>query len=173
MMGMNLATKYGNYCAFLSVSFILLLHYTGVSSFFVKGLGSFVSSLLELVFLFLTVYMTRKKEYGGYIDFKLALRAGITMVLVNGILFALFQYLYYQFIEPSFLNNFLPEYAKWSKVMGKSDKEIDTLSGILSNGFSPISAAWSGFSQMLIWETFAALIIARILRRNPPEQTQV
>ncbi len=169
---MNLATKYGNYCALITVSFILLLHFSGISSFFVKGLGSVISSLTELVFIFLAIYMTRKNEYGGFIDFKSAARAGITMVLVNGILFAFFQYLYYQFIEPDFINHFMPQYEKWSKMMGRSEDELQKVSAALSTGFSPISAAWASFSQMLFWETFIALIIARFLRKNPPEQMQ-
>jgi len=169
---MNIATKYGNICALITISLVLLLHYSGVSSFWVKGTTSLFSSITELVFIFLAIYYTREKEFAGYIDFKNAAKAGITMVLVNAILFSFFQYLYYQFIDINFMSNFLPEYERTSKViMGKSDEEISKIANLLSEGFTPISAAWSSFSQLLFVETFIALLFARILKRDiPPEQ---
>jgi hypothetical protein len=168
---MNTATKYGNYCALITITLILILHYSGVSSFWVKGASSLISSFTELLFIFLAIYFTREKEFGGYIDFKNAAKAGITMILVNAILFSFFQYIYYQFIDPAFMSNFLPEYEKWSKLMNKSDEEIKKVSDVLSKDFTPISTAWSSFSQLLFIETFIALIFARILRRNRPEAT--
>lgn len=168
---MNIATKYGNYCALIGISLILLLHFTGVSAFWTKGLSGILTSLIEVVFIFMAIYATREKEFSGYIDFKHAARAGMTMILVNAILYAFFEYLYYQFIDTTFMSDFLPEYVKYSKAMMKTnDEEIKKMSDMLSSGFTPISAAWSSFSQILFVETFIALIFARILRRNPPEQ---
>ena len=167
---MNTATRYGNYCALITIVLILILHYSGVSDFWVKGASSIISSFTEIAFIFLAIYFTRQKEYSGYIDFRAAAKAGMTMILVNAILFSFFQYIYYRFVDPDFMNNFVPEYEKWSKLTGKSDAEIKKLSNLISEGFTPISAAWSSFSQMLFIETFIALIAARILRRDPPQQ---
>jgi len=166
---MNQAAKMGNICAGISVAFILLIHYSGLSVFFVKGLGSGFSSLVEVLFIFLAIYMTRQKEFGGFIEFRLAARAGLTMVIINAILFAFFQYVYYSFIEKDFVNRFLPDYEKWSVVMGTSKADIEKYKTLLGTTFSPINAAWSSFSSMLFCETLLALLFARILRRVPPE----
>ncbi|MBI2269586.1 MAG: DUF4199 domain-containing protein [Bacteroidetes bacterium] len=167
---MNIATKYGNYCALIGISLVLVLHFSGVSAFWTKGVSSILSSLIEVIFIFLAIHATREKEFSGYIDFKNAAKAGMTMLLVNAILYSFFIYLYYQFIDTSFMSNFLSDYEKYSKLMGKSEEEIKKLSDLLSAGFTPISAAWGSFSQTLFVETFIALIAARILRRNPPQQ---
>lgn len=169
---MNTATKFGNYCALITVSITLLLHYSGVSSFWVKGTSSLLSSLIELVFIFLAVYFTREREFAGYIEFKNAAKAGVTMVLVNAILFSFFQYIYYQFIDTDFIANFLPDYEKWSRLMGKKEEEIEKMSTMLSTGFTPISTAWSSFSSMIFIETLIALIFAKLLRRNLPPENQ-
>lgn len=167
---MNVATKYGNYCALIGISLVLVLHFTGVSAFWTKGVGSILASLIEVIFIFFAIHATREKEFSGFIDFKNAAKAGMTMILVNAILYSFFIYLYYQFIDRSFMSNFLSDYERYSKLMGKSDEEIKKLSDLLSTGFTPISAAWGSFSQTLFIETFIALIAARLLRREPPQQ---
>lgn len=167
---MNIATKYGNYCALIGISLILVLHFTGVSALWTKGVGSILASLIEVVFIFLAIHATREKEFAGYIDFKNAAKAGMTTLLVNAILYSFFIYLYYQFIDTTFISNFLVDYEKYSKLMGKSEEEIKKLSDLLSSGFTPISTAWGSFSQTLFVETFIALIAARLLRRDPPQQ---
>ena len=167
---MNVATKYGNFCALISISLVLLLHFAGVSAFMTKGISSIALSFVDVIFIFLSIRVTREKEFDGYIDFRAAAKAGSTMVLVNAILFAFFLYLYYQFIDTNFVGNYLPDYEKWTKAAGQGDEEIKKMSAALSAGFSPISAAWSSFSTTVVIETFITLIAARILRRTPPSQ---
>jgi hypothetical protein len=166
---MNTATKYGNYAAAFSIMLILLLHYSGMSSFWVKGVGSLITGMADLVFLFMAIYFTRKNEFNGTIDFRSAARAGVTFVLINAIVFAFFQYIYYRYIEPNFMSRFLPEYEKWLKLMVKDEERVQKIIDALSTGFTPISAAWSSFSQMIFWETFIGLIIARLLRSSAPK----
>ena len=170
---MTTAAKFGNYCALIGISIILLLHYSGTSAFFTKGIGSLASSFVEIIFIFLAIRATRDKDNGGYLDFRNCARAGATMVLINAILFTLFYYLYFQLIDITFVQDFLPDYEKWSKLAGKSDEEIKQTGKLLFEGFTPISAAWSSFSQTVFFETIIVLIAARILRRNPPEHPAV
>ena len=125
--------------------------------------------MADLLFLFMAIYFTRKNEFKGSIDFRSAARAGVTFVLINAIVFAFFQYLYYRFIEPDFMASFLPEYEKWLRLMVKDEGKVQKITDALSTGFTPISAAWSSFSQMIFWETFIGLIIARILRNSTPQ----
>ena len=171
MANMNTATKYGNYSALITISLILILHYSGVSAFWVKGASSLISSFTELLFIILAVYYTREKEFAGYIDFKNAAKAGVTMVLVNAILVSFFIYIFYQFIDPLFMSRFLPEYEKWARLMGYKDEQIKIITAALSNT-TPISTAWSSFSWNIFVETFIALVVARVLRRNPPAEQQ-
>ena len=168
---MNTAAKYGNYCALIGISIILILHYSGTSAFFTKGIGSLASSFVDIVFIFFSIRVTRDKDNNGYLDFRNCAKAGATMVLINAILFTLFYYLYFQFIDTTFVQNFLPDYEKWSSMAGKTDEEIKQTAKLLFDGFTPISAAWSSFSQTVFFETIIVLIAARLLRKNPPEQT--
>ena len=163
---MNIATRYGNYCAAITIVFTLIVHYAGVNSLWTKASSSFFSSLVEVFFIGAAIYRHRELELNGYIDYRSAVKVGLNTLIVNAILFSFFQYLYYQFIDVYFIQNFVPEYEKWLALMGKAPEEVKKISALLTNGFSPISAAWASFSQMLFVETFIVLLVARIFRRQ-------
>ena len=168
---MNTAARFGNYCAFISIGFILILHFIGVGSFGVKLSSYLFSTLCEIVFIVLAIYYTRKNEYNGYIEFRVAARAGLTTVLINAIVLTLFQYLYYQFIDIHYVDNFIESFQHWIALAGKGDDKlmIDRLNDYKSS-FTSISAAWSSFSTTLFFESIFTLIIAKIFQRNPPSE---
>jgi len=167
---MNTATKYGNYCALFCIGIIMVLHFAGVQPLIFMGMSTFLTFIVDLIFIFISIRSTRLKDYNGFIDFKNAAKAGLTTIIISTILVSFFIYLYYAFINPGFIDKFLPNYESWMKVHSKkSAEEMKEMLTTISTGFTPISAAWGTFSQTLFIETFIVLIFARFMRSNPPE----
>lgn len=168
---MNIATKYGNYCALVCILLFLLFYFVGVPPLFFMALTTLVTFFLVTVFVYLSIRATREVEWEGYIDFKNAAKAGLTTVFASSILISFFIYIYYTFIDPTFIQRFVPSYEYWMKFnRGKSEEEAKRMLEVITTSFTPISAAWGLFSQTLFLETFIVLIFARFMRRYPPEE---
>ena len=166
-----MAARVANLSALISFSFLLVVHFSGVGSFFAKGAFSAFSSVLELVFICLAVYFTREKEYQGFISFKLALRAALTFVLINALLLAFLQYIYLQFLDIHFAQNYMESMEKFTTGLSADQQTADKLQEVKDKfleTYSPISMAWSSFYSTVALETFIALFIAFLLRREPP-----
>ena len=173
MKSLNVATRLGNLSAGIAFVFLLLMHYGGVGSYFTKNLFSSFSSLADLVFIIVAVYQTRQIEGGGYISFRNAWKAANTFIFINALLLAFFQYIYYQFIDVHFLQTFLeqaePFYNSLSGVL-KLGKSFDEFKELYSAQYSPINMAWSSFSSSLFFEIIIALVVAGVLKKEPPYQ---
>ncbi len=72
---------------------------------------NFVSLAVLVIGVFLTVYLTRKKN-AGFLEFKKAMQAGIVYSLTLAVVLAIFNYVYYTFITPDTIEYFLSEAKK-------------------------------------------------------------
>jgi len=173
MKSLNVAARLGNLSAGITIVFVLLLHFGGVGSYFTKNLFSFFSSFSDLVFIVVAVYQSRKIEGGGYISFRNAWKAANTFIFINALLLAFFQYIYLQFIDVHFLQNFLEQAEPFYKSLAgvlKFGKNFDEFKEMYSAQYSPINMAWSSFSSSLFFETIIALVVAGVLKKEPPYQ---
>ena len=72
---------------------------------------NYVTLALLIIGIFLTVFLTRKKQ-NGFLDFSQGLRAGVLYSLVIAVFVVTFNYIYFKFITPDTIDFFLSEAKK-------------------------------------------------------------
>lgn len=123
----------------------------------------YVTLLLLFSGIFISVYFDRKNN-GGFIDFKDAVKSGILYTIVLGLILAVFNYIYYQFIATDSIEYFLGDARKlMEKDKLKEEDILKTLETIKSYfGFFRM------FMSTLIMGVLISLLAGAVLRRKSP-----
>ena len=123
----------------------------------------YVTLLLLLAGVFVSVYYERK-EFGGYIEFKEALKSGFLFTLVLGFFLAVFNFIYYKFIAVDAIDYFLNE-ARKTMEDGKVKEELITKNlEVLKSYFGPFRMLMS----TVIMGVILSLLAAAIFRKKNP-----
>ncbi|MCC4212401.1 DUF4199 domain-containing protein [Leeuwenhoekiella parthenopeia] len=98
----QIALTYGALLGFLTIALAVVLYVTNslLDQNWITGLVGF------LIMLGVIVYGQQvfKKANGGFLEFKDALKVGLGIALIGGILGALYNYIFLTVIEPDFIN---------------------------------------------------------------------
>ena len=120
------------------------------------------------------VFLTQiKKSDGGFLEFKDALGAAFVMILVGSLIYFIYSYIYFEFIDPHFLekmkvsvvtymeNKKVPDEAIESTVK-KFDEEIAD-----SKSFH-LGKTLLGYFGFLVLDTLFAMIVCLIVKKQRP-----
>lgn len=122
-MGNN-KVKYGAATGLACGVWIIGAHFSGLDSHMSRFI---ILACMAIIFagIFFTIYK-EKQSLGGEIEFKEALKTGLSAGVLSAILFSVFIYIYYTFLSPNFADPILLEIAEKYKAAGKSSSEIET-----------------------------------------------
>lgn len=84
---------------------------------------NFTTLIILAIGIFLSTFLIRK-QYGGYIEFKEALKTGILYSLIIGITLAIFNYIYYNVITPDTIEFFVSEAKKYHEAHNVKGVEL-------------------------------------------------
>ena len=165
----KIALNYGLALAFISIIISVILYVTG------NHLENpWWASLLRLVVaVTITLYGLKafKMGSGGYMSLGQALKTGMAIALISGLVGAIFQYLFMTVIEPDFVNqmmevtrekmleqnpNMTEEQMKFGLDMSRKFMQPGIMSAIII-----VSSLFFGF--------IISLILGLILKQNRPE----
>lgn len=168
-----IAMRYGGMIAAIMIVITLVQYLSGLSdpanaqspATMVIGFISFAVWIGGVV-MAVRAYRT---ELGGYMSFGEGFRVGFFTFLVISAISAVWNFLFYSFIAPEFLEKTLEFVQYTMEDGGADDGTIDTMMGIYERVYTP-----SGFMLMslvggTIFGAIVSLIIGAAMKKNPPE----
>jgi hypothetical protein len=164
-MKINLGIKIGIVAGIInSIAWYVIANSLGYYSFAVEQYRYYVTLLLLLFGIAISVYFERKNK-GGFIDFKDAAKSGVLYSIALSLILATFSSIYYKFIIPDAVDYFVSE-ARKSMIDGKVTEE-----NIAKSIETVIS--YFGFFRMLmstlIMGVILSLIAGALLRKKNPQ----
>ncbi|MEO0472696.1 MAG: DUF4199 domain-containing protein [Bacteroidota bacterium] len=109
----------------LTISFVAFLLDNDPPDYAMQEVVGFASIILSTVFVYLGIKRLRDKELNGIISFGKAVGTGLLISLIAAIMFALFSYAYYEWIDPDFSQKYLAWTIEQVRESGLSEAEIE------------------------------------------------
>lgn len=123
----------------------------------------YVTLLLLLLGIFISVYYERKNS-GGYIEFRDAVKAGFLFTLILGAFLAVFNFIYYKFIAVDAVDYFLNEARKTMEEGKIKEEDIVKNLEVLKSYFGPFRMLMS----TVIMGIILSVLSAAIFRKKKP-----
>lgn len=154
--------------AFLLYCVLLFLRY----HFFAASLLSllvftFVSYLIILIVFFLTGYY-RKKEQGGFAEFREIFQSIFIAILLAELGYLIFNLIYLKYVDPEFFNKFKQSMRVFLENANQSDEVIDQQMDKIkdmSDQLKPLNQL-KGLGVNILIDSVFGMIFAAILRKK-------
>lgn len=131
-----------------------------------------VPLIITIVVLWLALSAIREENEGHYLTYGQGVGAGTLISFISGLMSAVYTYIHFKFINPNF-TDYQIEFmrGKWTE-KGMTDSQMEQAETMMRKfsgagiyaAFTPIIALFFG--------VLISLVIAAILKRNPPEDRQ-
>ena len=164
----KIALNYGVILALLSVVLSVILWVT--DNHLDRPWWSMVLSFGIMIAVIVYGLKAFKKENGGFLSLGEALKAGLAISLIAGIIGTIFQYLFVTVIEPEFTAQML-ELTRENMIdqnPNMSDSDIETAMGFTEKFMSPGVMAAFGIIGSLFFGFIISLIAGLIMKQNRP-----
>jgi len=167
---MKSALKYSLLAAFLVIATKLIVFFTH-SQFSIAGRysGLLALSLLTLPLL-LAILQRRDKELNGYISLKQVMRTGLFVCVIASMLVALFNYIYFKFIDHEILSYWLVQSEKSLRDLKSSEEDIKKAHDYLTDFYSPFSQAMGGLTGVLGVGAILSFLLSPFLIKQAPHE---
>jgi hypothetical protein len=127
-----------------------------------------------LFFVMIGVFLTQiKKADGGYMEFKDAFGAAFVMILVAEVIYFVYSYFYFQFIDPHYLEKMKVSVLTYMENVKAPDKAIESTIQNFdtqiadSKHFNP-GKTLMGFFGFLIMDSLFGMIVCLIVKKQRP-----
>ena len=113
-----------------------------------------------------------RAENSGFLTLGQALKTGIAISLIAGIISVIFNYIFINFIDPDFIQKTL-EFSKEQMIVqnpNMSQEEMDMAMDISAKFMSPVVMSAIALLFTLFMGFIISLIAGLIMKRNPPHQ---
>ncbi len=163
----NHAIKFGTFAGLGTVVFLFLFYWIE------KTLMLSPSVIWSTIFLYLIgMYMAAvevRKENGGYVDFRTALKASFLVWVIANAIYHAFNYVLYNFLDKDMIN---VQKAYVSKQMEEmegviSDDYLEDMNQNIAELTYDLSQVISTYATSLVMGFLIAMIIARMVKRQP------
>lgn len=164
--------KYGIILGLIAVIYLLMLYLIDTQMMF----GWWGLLLLPIAIAVLVIGgKERRKELGGAISFKEALKTCFMISVIYGVFYVLFEYLLYNVIDPN-LTTMVKEYSieqsvKWMEKFGTPQDQIDKMISKMEKedyGMTLKNTVWA-FAFVCIFGFILSAIVAAIIKKKPVE----
>lgn len=167
------ALRYGVIGGLIMVVYGLVGNITGISKPS-SGFGLVIANLFITIGLYVSILVVairghRDGDLGGYISFGRAFIVGLVAAVIMGILSAIFQYVYITMIEPDFAATMVAEMEQMYLDMGLDEAQVDEAMKQVEGNFTATAMFTSGLLYSVGFGAFISLIVAAIMKKNPPE----
>ena len=114
-----------------------------------------------------------KKADGGYLEFKDAFGAAFVILLTAGILYFIYAYIYFQFIDPHYLEKMKTSVVTYMELHKVPDEAIDKTvksfdEQIIDAKNFHIGKTLLGFFGFLVMDSLFAMIVCLIVKKQKP-----
>jgi Protein of unknown function (DUF4199) len=168
----NILFQYGLIAALGSVLLFVLL-YLGGTTFFGSPIVIPISLAIPIV-VAIFACIKAKRENGGFLLFKEALKICFGIFVFSIFATSLLSYLLYNFIDPAFKESMLQltieKTQQWMAKFGAPQDSIDkTIQEMAKMDLGSIGTIAKSFAQGCIFWFIIALIVAAIMKKKKPE----
>lgn len=118
--------------------------------------------------LFYYVKSTRDKKYEGYLSFGRGLGLSVIVSAFSGFILGVFSYVYLTVIDPSKMETMLQMTYDQYIESGMSVDMAEQSMQMVEKFMNPMVMAFSSVFGMALWGLLLGLIVAAILKKNPP-----
>lgn len=169
---MSLELRYGviiggAVSAWVLIEFVLGLHTTHI------GIGQytgFVASVIAVVLLYKALKQKRDLELGGMMSVGQGIKAGLAISFVSGVISTLFFVLYYNVINPDWLQIALDWQREVMLAGGREASEIDASLEQMKTSYSiSVQLLW-GFLSTIGMGLIVSGVLSLFLKKDLPEQ---
>jgi hypothetical protein len=129
-----------------------------------------ITSYLIILMMYLFTGIARKKELGGYADFKEIFTSIFIAILIAEVVYIVFNLVYLKFVDPSFWENFRANTLTYLQKKGLTDEQIDQQMKSfkdMNKQTEPLTLL-KGYGISVIIDCIFGLIFAVILRKAKP-----
>ncbi|HQV00309.1 MAG: DUF4199 domain-containing protein [Bacteroidia bacterium] len=165
--------KFGLLAGLFSIIWTLVMYVFELDkSSFSKALG-WISIIASLAFIVLAVKES-KSVAGGYINFGDAFKDGFLVMLISGIIGVGYFYLHVSFVDDGFVEHIVENTRlEMSKQQDLTEEQMEQAWKYTEMFLTPGVMAFFGLLAHLVTGTIGALIIAAIMRKEPPVFNEV
>lgn len=136
------------------------------------GIFAFAIGAFSLVFAAMRLRKFRDEVRDGFISFRRALAYGIMQYLNASLLFAVAQFLYFQFIDHGFMMTKYtavmqnPEFMEMMRTWGLTSDDVSLVMNNMA-ALRPIDVALQFFTTNVFMGLFVSVPVAILMRRSP------
>lgn len=163
----NVILNYGLYLGIASILVSVILYALGMhyDQDWKQGTFGFII-MVAIIFLGLKKY---KELNNGYLTIGQALKTGVGIALIGGIISLIYSYVFMNFIEPDFMANIMAgaEEKMIEQNPNLTDEQIEQALAISSKMSSPVILASISIFVSLFFGFIVSLITGLILKNNP------
>jgi Protein of unknown function (DUF4199) len=134
------------------------------------GIFAFVSYIMILV-MFLFTAIARRKELGGYGDFREIFTSVFIAILIAELFYVVFNIVYLKYIDPAFWENFRTTSLQYLQKLNATQEQIDQQMKSFKNDgqqTKPVGLV-KGYGNGVIVDCVFGMIFTLILRRKKPD----
>lgn len=161
---MPTALRYGLIAGVVSVIVSLLMYLLDLHTN--QGLATVVSIAMLVTFIYLAQKSHRDNDLGGYMKFGRAIGVGMLTVLFMAIVGAVYNFIFFEFIDSSILEESLREAENKMLERGMSDDDIDQAMNITKIFVNPVFFAATALFFSGVLGLIVSLITGAITKRD-------
>jgi hypothetical protein len=125
--------------------------------------------LLPIALLFLVLYLYRKEKMGGIMSYSQSLGMGSLIMVVAGIISAVYMYIFMKYIDPDFVNVIMQMQEEKMLEKAMDEASIETTMEFTSKMKSPGVMAIISFLGTAFMGVILSLIVSIFLKKEPKD----
>ncbi len=161
----NTAMKYG---LMAGVSLILITVLFYVLNYMPKGAVNMFPYLIIGGFIIYGCIEYRENECGGFLSYGSAVKTGVLIALFASIIMAAYTYIFYQFIDPAYVNVILNAQEEALVEKNLSQEMIDVQMDMVKKFMTPMYLALFTVFGFVIFGLIISLITSIFVRKEKP-----
>ena len=165
------AWKWGVISALFGIVNLLVYFVLDIDFMNTKWL-QWVGTIPMLVFLYLMFRDHKTQHLQGYLPVTRALKLAVLMGLVMGLLTAIFNYLYFAYINPNAVTAMIDVAEKAMEQQELPEDKIEEAMKMTTYFINPLVLSLSGIISTPLMTTIFGLIVALFMRKDIPEIKQ-
>lgn len=159
--------KYGMFTSFILFIWMIIEYTLFIPNFHEAGLYiGIVAILIPVIGIFFGIRERRDKINFGYITFRDAFRTGIVITFITAVMIVLFTYVYYEFINPGYVNYLAAETEKALIQKNAVREEINAAVTVIRYQFSFNVQIIQQLLFVLLGGTAITFIVSIILKKE-------
>ncbi len=174
---MNAKTTYGLVLAFAGIVLALIGYLLGLET---DKAGSSLASIFRWVGIILAFFIlwfgvraVRDEKPDQRITFGQGFGAGVLIVLIGAAIGAVYTFIHFSFINPEFGDHMMVVIQqKWADA-GMTGQQMEAAEKMTRIFFHPGVLAVTGFLAQMFFGVVFSLIVAALVKRNPPASAAV